>query len=236
MPFEAFRVGGGGPARRQRIASIEWRVLDRTALNAAVVLVRAFRVHLASDIAVVAGIGVDEAPDGAALGRESRLDGAKGVAVSDDHNLARDVDAVALKLLVVFPQTIVDIYELVRDIAVRRKGVVRRQHVRRRAALIPDHAAFNQGSREGVRFDHFKAPRFWNRKQHLVACDFGVVSPFGEQALQGLDIALPVAGADVMGLSSQFVHPGAQVGCFEMAVENCFKAVLNLRAVVRKSW
>ena len=83
--------------------------LIETALHAAVVFVGAFGVHLASDIAVVAGIGVDEAPDGAAFGGESWLDGAKGVAVTDDHNLARDVDAVTFKLLVVFPQTIVDI-------------------------------------------------------------------------------------------------------------------------------
>ena len=60
-----------------------------TALHAAVVLVAADGIDLAARVAIVGGVGVDDAADGTELGGELRLQAAEDAAIADDGDLAR---------------------------------------------------------------------------------------------------------------------------------------------------
>ena len=71
----------------------------------------ALRVDVALEVAVVARVGVDEAADGAVLGRDLGLDAAPGAAVAGDHDLALHVHPVAGQVLVVVGHAVVDVHQ-----------------------------------------------------------------------------------------------------------------------------
>ena len=117
-------VLGGADAGRQRIARIHRQVHHRAALRRAIAAPAARGVDVALEEAVVARIRVDQAADRAVLGRDLRLDAAPRAAVAGDDDLALDVDAAALELLVVGRDAVVDVDELGGHVAVGRVDVV----------------------------------------------------------------------------------------------------------------
>ena len=91
------RIRGRADAGRERIAGMHRHVHHRAALRAVLVAIRALRIDVALEVAVVARIGVDDAADRAMLGGDLRLDAAPRPAVARDDDLPLHVDAVALE-------------------------------------------------------------------------------------------------------------------------------------------
>ena len=220
VEVEPARAPDRRPTGRPRVPGEPRHVQDRAALHAAVVLERPFRVDLALRVAVVRRVGVDQAADGAALGRELGLDASEGPAVADDDDLARDVDAVAFEPLVVLPEPVVRVDEFGLDVAVRRKGVVGRQEFAvPSAAVVPLRVALDQGRPERPRREHFQAARPRDRQQHFVALDGGVVAPALEEPLQVLRVAPAAGRSGVVRPGRQVAQPAAHFARVEPGVE-----------------
>ena len=88
VPREPLGAFDGRPARGQQVARVQRQIHHGAALHAGGVLVRPLRVRLALVVAVVAGIRVDEAADGAVFRGELRLDAAEDAPVAGDGDLA----------------------------------------------------------------------------------------------------------------------------------------------------
>ena len=224
-----------GPPRCEQVARVQREIQDRAALHAARTLPRSLGIDLALIVAVVGGVGVDQASDRPVLGRQLRLDTPEDPAVAGDDDLAIDVDAVARKQFVVFAGAVVDVDQLARHVAVRRERVVRRQHVRGGGAVVALGRQLGQRRRELVRRRHPQAPGQRRREQHVVARHLRLVSPLREPAPERLDVARVVAGAEVVGFPGEFVHPGGQVVGVEMAVVGRLQPMLRGGAGVREA-
>ena len=227
VPAEAPSALDGSPSRREEVACVQWQIHDRAALHPAVVFVRALGIDLARVVAVVGGVGEDQAADRPVLGGEFRLDAPEHPAVANDDDLALDVDAVARQQFVVFARAVVDVDQFAGDIAVRRESVVRGQHVGGCAAGIPLDRTLGQRGREGVGSRHRQAPRRRSGQKNFVAGHLDVVAPIREPAPEGLDVAGIVARAEVVWLPGQLVHPRGQVVGVEMAVVGGFQPMLR---------
>src|SRR6185436_4617326 len=86
-------------SRRRRVAGIARHVHHAAALNHAPAAERTLRVDIALRVAVLVRIRIDDAGDGAVLGRHLRLDPAPAAAVAREHDLALDVDTQLLQRL-----------------------------------------------------------------------------------------------------------------------------------------
>jgi hypothetical protein len=73
---------------------------------------------LSFEEAVVAGIGVDDAADGAMLGGNLWLDAAPRAAITRDHDSSLHRHAEAIELFVVFADTIVHVHQRSGHIAI----------------------------------------------------------------------------------------------------------------------
>ena len=121
---EALGIFRGADAGRERIARIDRHVHHAAALHAVARTPCAVGENVALRVAVIGGIGIDEASDGAVLGRDFGLDAAPGIAVARDHDGAFDRNAQAFELLVVIRDAVVDVDQRRGDVAVDRVGVV----------------------------------------------------------------------------------------------------------------
>src|SRR4029077_5608510 len=111
-------------SRRGRVAGIARHVHHAAALNHAPAAERTLRVDIALRIAVLVRIRIDDAGDGAVLGRHLRLDPAPAAAVAREHDLPFHVDAELLEGLVVGGHAKVYVDDFAADITGRRIGVV----------------------------------------------------------------------------------------------------------------
>ncbi len=125
---ERFASGVAPTPGRERIARVRGREVHHAApLHAVLRPHRALREHVAPEVAVVARVRVDEAPDGAVLGRHLRLDAAPGVPVAREDDLALHGDPQPVELLVVLGHAVVHVDERAGDVAVGRVRVVGRE-------------------------------------------------------------------------------------------------------------
>ena len=122
--IEPRSAGNRGRAGGERVARVFEDVLDAAALDAVGVLPGAVGEDRALHEAVVLGVGVDDQALGALLLRDLGLHTAEALAVANEHDLARDVDAELLERLVVVGQAVVRVDELAGHVARRRVGVV----------------------------------------------------------------------------------------------------------------
>ena len=83
---QPFGILGRADSRRERIARIDRHIHDAAALHAVRIAAWPRGEHVALNVAVVARVGIDEAADGAVLGRDLGLDAAPGAAVARDHD------------------------------------------------------------------------------------------------------------------------------------------------------
>src|SRR5436305_610213 len=79
---------------------------------------RSLGVHVAAEVTILLGIGVNNEANGAALLRFARLDAAKGAAVSCDRDLTAHTDAQRIERLVVLDQPVIDVHDFGGDITV----------------------------------------------------------------------------------------------------------------------
>ena len=206
--------------RGQGIAGEERHVGHRTALDTAVHAVGAGGIDVALHIAVVPRVGVDQAADGAALGRDLRFDAAPGAAVAREDDLAGDVDAAARKLIVVVRHPVVDVYQLAGHVTVDRVRVVARKLL----VDLPGRAVLGQHGlrqRRGVagRRRHLQAAQARRREEHLEGLDLRVIPPGPEPLGDELGHLLPEGRPDMMGPRAEVPQPVAQVFGAERGVE-----------------
>ena len=87
---ETLGVFRGADAGRERIARINRHIHHAAALHAVARTPRAVGENVALRVAVIGGIGVDEASEGAVFGRYFGLDAAPGISVARNHDCAFD--------------------------------------------------------------------------------------------------------------------------------------------------
>ncbi len=107
-----------------RIAGVDGHVHDAAALRTFGGTHGAFRIGLAAGVAIVFGVGVDDATDCTVFGSDLGLDATPGFAVAGDHDGPFDGDTHGVELLVVGGRAVVDVNEGSGDVAVARIGVV----------------------------------------------------------------------------------------------------------------
>ena len=102
-------------------------VHDAAALRAQLGPVRAVRIDVPREVAVVSRIGIDQAADGAVLVGDLRLDAAPAGAVAREHDLALHADAELFQPLEIRGHAVIHVHDLTGDITVTRVGVVERR-------------------------------------------------------------------------------------------------------------
>ncbi len=122
--FEALGVFGGSNSRRERITGIKWHVRNAAALDTIQGAIGAGGKSLSLSESVFMRVGIDEATDSAVLGGNLGLDAAPGMVVAGNDNFSLYGNTHALKLLVVFGDSVVDVDEGSGDVAVDGVGVV----------------------------------------------------------------------------------------------------------------
>ena len=120
-------VLGGADAGSKRVAGVNRHVHDAAALRAVFWTERAFGEDLALEVAVLMRVGIDQASDGAVLGRHFGLDAAPRIAVARDHDGALHGDAQAVERFVVFGDAEVHVNQRRGDVAIDGVGVIDRQ-------------------------------------------------------------------------------------------------------------
>ena len=98
---EPLRILGRAHARRERVSGVKRHIHHAAALHAVPGPPGALRERFTFDVAVLAGVGIDQAADRPVLGRDLGLDAAPARPVSRDDDRPFDRDAQAFELLVV---------------------------------------------------------------------------------------------------------------------------------------
>src|ERR1700751_327002 len=122
---QSLSISGGTDAGSQRIAHENSAVLHAATLHAVLRTPWAFWKNGTAGVAVIAGIGINDAADGAMLGANQRLDAAPGVPVARNHDGALHGDTATLQLLVVVWNAVVHVDERADYVAIDGVGVVR---------------------------------------------------------------------------------------------------------------
>ncbi len=99
------------------IAGIDGKELDGAALDGGLGTPRTLGVHVAAEVAVVGGVGVDEDALGTVLLGDVGLDAAEVFAVADDDDLVFDADAEFGELLEVGESAVVGVDDFGGDVA-----------------------------------------------------------------------------------------------------------------------
>src|SRR5438270_11924592 len=121
---ETLYIALGADAGRRGIAGVDGHVHDAAALHAVLIAHGALGKDIVLEVAVVAGIGVNDAANGAVFRGDLGLDAAPRHSVARDHDRALHRDAKAVELFVVTRQAVVDVNQFAGDIAVTRVSVV----------------------------------------------------------------------------------------------------------------
>ena len=87
LHFQSLRVFGRAHSRRQRVARIKRHVRDAAALHTIERPIRSARKRLSFDKTILMRIGINQAPHGAVLRGNLRLDAAPGMKIARDDNL-----------------------------------------------------------------------------------------------------------------------------------------------------
>ena len=121
---EPLRVLGGAYARRERVSGVKRHIHHAAALHAVPGSPSALGERFTFEVAVLVGVGIDQAADRPVLGRHLGLDAAPARPVPRDGDGAFDGDAQALELLVIGRNAVIDVDQRRRDVAVSGINVV----------------------------------------------------------------------------------------------------------------
>ena len=165
---ESFCIGCRADPGSEWIAGIQRRIQYAAALHSLCGRIGPFGKDVVHGIAIVGGIGVNDAADRAVLGSQLRLDAAPDFAVARNDDRALYRDAIAGQLLVILDHTIVHINQRRGHIAIRRVGVIRGQlFVFLIACRIAGNRRFLQFGVKLRRRDHLQQSRLRRGKEHL---------------------------------------------------------------------
>ena len=117
MRLESGRSGVEAMPGVVGVAGIDGEELDGAALDGGLGAVGAVGVHVAAEVAVVGGVGVDEDAVGAVLLGDVDLDAAEVAAVADEDDLVLDADAEVGEFLEVGEGAVVGVDDLGGDVA-----------------------------------------------------------------------------------------------------------------------
>ena len=181
---------------------------------------RAGGIGLVDGIAVIGGIGIDDAADRAVILRELRLQPAPAGAIAGDDDLAFDADTQPLERLVVVLHAVIDIDQTARDIAIALIVDIggKRGLGRGRAGVAGDRRLLQRGLE---RFGANKLQALVDRRwiEHPESLDMRVPAPVLEPRKDPLGVGLVVRRADMVGLGGQQLHPVAEVVRLNESVE-----------------
>ena len=183
-------------------------------------LVAARGVGVALRVAVLAGIGIDDAAHRAALGRHLGLDAAPRAAVAGDHDLSLHVHAAQRELVVVGGDAVVHVDQLAGGVAVRGVRVVGGELLvlLARGAVAGDGGLVEAG-REARGRDHLQRALARDGEEDLVFLDARVVAPGAEEAGDEVGVGLAPRRAEVVRTRGDALHPGGEVPGVEQRVE-----------------
>ena len=141
----------------------------------------ALRVNIAGKVAVVAGIRIDDAADGAVLRSDLRFNASERVAVTHDNDLAAHIDPAARQFLIILLRAVVGVDELSDDVAIHGICVVHRQlfGLLSRSGIFLQSGLF-QFCSELLRRGHFQKPGLWRWEENVERFNLGVKTPRAE--------------------------------------------------------
>lgn len=207
---EASGAGLGGPTGRERVAGVGGHVHDAAALHALRRPHRALGVHVVHEVPVVARVGVDDAADGAVLGRDLGLDAAPRLPVTRDHDPAADADAEAVEDAVVVGDAVVHVHQLAGDVAVGGVGVEGRELVGLAAGGVLGEHGLAQAGGEALGRDHFEPAAGGPGHQRLELLDASVEPEGSKPRQNGLGYPARALGAGLVRHGRQRDLLGAQ--------------------------
>ncbi len=196
-----------GDSGRQGVAGIQRHVGHAASLDAVLIAHRALREDVIDDVAVIRGVGIDQATDRAMLRGHLHLDPSPRLAVTGDHDRPLHRDAQAVQGLVILRDAIVHIDERCGHVAVDGIGVVGRELLGLliRGRVLRDGRLLELRD-EADRLDELEDPGLRGRKKHVVLLNLRVESP-GLESLQNPFGVVPVVGrADMMRAGAQPLH------------------------------
>src|SRR5665213_1325539 len=180
-------------SRCQRITLIQSHLHHAATLNTVWRARRTHRESVVLRVAVVGGIGVDDATDRAMFTRDLRLDTAPRSAVTRDHDRSLHGYAAACEFIIVGRNSVVDIYQRARNVAINRVGIVRRKLLRRLVSCrIARYRWLSKLRDETRRCDHFKLSFLRCREEHIELFYVRIPSSILELCQQPLGVGLVV--------------------------------------------
>ena len=217
---QALGVLGGAHARGQRIPGIDHHLLDRAALHPLGRALAALGPDIVGGIAVIGGVGEDQAADSPVFLRQLRLQAPPAGPVAGQHDLALHRDAEVLQGLVVLRHAVVHIDDVGGHIAVPLIGHIGGQGaVGLNGGAVPLHRRFVQGGGEGMRAQQLQLFRDRGRVEDVEGLDPRVPAPGLELGQHQLGIGLVVGGAHMVRLRRQGFQPALHLLAAEGLVE-----------------
>ena len=209
--------------RGQRIARIEGHVGHGSPLEALGGASAALRVDIVRAIAVLLGIGIDDAANGAVILGQLGLQTPPADPIAGDDDLPLHRNTHALQGLVVIRHSEVHIDQVPGDIAVSLESHIGREFILGAAGGgVARHRGFRKGRLERSRSDHFQVHRQRRGIQDLEGLDPGVPAPGLELVEDPFSITLAGRRAHMAGLTSQSLHPVDHFGIGYLGVERLF--------------
>ncbi len=223
-------------ARRQRIARIYRHVHHAAALHAVFGAIRPGRKSLSRRVAVVAWIGVDQAPDGAVLGRHLGLDAAPTASVARDHNRAFYRHALPVQRFVILRHAVVDVHQRPGHVAIDRVRVVSRElFIMLPGSRIHSHGRLLDLGHEVLRRDHFQQPLLRRGKEHVEVLDVRIEAPLAEFGEQPLGVVAVVSRPHMVRARREALHVSAHQRRIRNRAELGFPIALHARRIRRES-
>ena len=210
--IEPLRVFRGADAGGERIARIKRHIHHAAALHAVARTPGTVGENVALRVAIVRGIGIDEASDRAMLGRNLGLDAAPGISIARDGNGSLDRDPHARQFFVVIRSAVVDINQRRGDVAVGRVGVVGGKLF---GLLVGGRI---DGQRRLLQFggefrglEQFDDAHFRRGKQHVESFNAGVEPPLLEFGQHPFRVVLVIGRTHMVGAGGEALHVVALV-------------------------
>ena len=200
-------AGFGADAGGLRVTGVDRHIHHAAALRAFGRTHGAFGIRLAAVVAVVFGVGVDDAADGAVLGSDLGLDAAPGLAVAGDDDGSFDGDTHGVEFLVVRGRAVVDVDERCGDVAIARVGVVGGELLifLVRGGIDGEDRLVEFGG-ESVGAEEFELAGFWRGEECFHLFDLGVEAVGLELGDEPLGVVLVVGRADVVRARGEAAH------------------------------
>src|SRR6185312_1562880 len=216
--------------RSQRITRIRRHVHHTATLDAVCGTHRSFGKDVTIVVNVIAGIGIDQTADRAVLRGDFRLDASPRLAVTRDDDRTLDRYTAPCELIVVRRNSIIDVDERTRDVAVDRVCVIRRKLFRRLGRRrVSLYRWFLEFRGEARRRDELDESLLWRREEHVERLDVRIPTSILELLEDPFRVLLVVRRANVMWTRGEQLHVRAHARWIGQRAEFVLPVALNAR-------